>query len=98
MYQGYDWSRGMSNNAVAAYEDGEKPMSKWTNAAINEAIDNDSGASPEVAERLKALPKETKQAMLLEYASWHHTGKYYNRTRFFSIKDLSDITLSDIDY
>ena len=98
LYQGYDWSRGMSNNAVAAYEDGEKPMSKWTNAAINEAIDNDSGASPEVAERLKALPKETKQAMLLEYASWHHTGKYYNRTRFFSIKDLSDITLSDIDY
>ena len=94
LYQGYDWSRGMSNNAVAAYEAGEKPMSKWTNAAINEAIDNDSGASSEVAERLKALPKEAKQAMLLEYASWHHTGKYYNRTRFFSNIDLDTIGLA----
>lgn len=24
----------MSNNAVAAYEDGEKPLSKWTKANI----------------------------------------------------------------
>lgn len=24
----------MSNNAVAAYEDGEKPLSKWTKADI----------------------------------------------------------------
>ena len=30
---GYNgWS--MSNNAVAAYEDGEKPLSKWTKTDI----------------------------------------------------------------
>ena len=34
---GYNgWS--MSNNAVAAYEDGEKPLSKWTKADIFDAI------------------------------------------------------------
>ena len=28
----------MSNNAVTAYEDGEKPLSKWTKADIFEVI------------------------------------------------------------
>ena len=36
---GYDWSRGMSNNAVAAYADGEMPMSKWIGREIDYAID-----------------------------------------------------------
>lgn len=29
----------MSNNAVAAYEDGEKPLSKWTKTDIFDAIE-----------------------------------------------------------
>lgn len=34
---GYNgWS--MSNNAIAAYEDGEKPLSKWTKAEILDTI------------------------------------------------------------
>lgn len=37
MNSGYfGWS--MSRNAVAAYEDGEKPRSKWTKAAILAAV------------------------------------------------------------
>lgn len=31
----------MSNNAVAAYEDGEKPLSKWTKADIFEIIEDE---------------------------------------------------------
>lgn len=34
-YCGYS----MSNNAVDAYNDGEKPLSKWTKRAIIEAIE-----------------------------------------------------------
>lgn len=30
----------MSNNAVAAYESGEKPISKWTKTDIIEAIED----------------------------------------------------------
>ena len=33
-YSGYS----MSNNAVAAYENGEKPLSKWKKADILEAV------------------------------------------------------------
>ena len=35
---GYNgWS--MSNNAIEAYENGEKPLSKWTKTDIFEAIE-----------------------------------------------------------
>lgn len=34
-YNGYS----MSNNAVAAYEDGEMPLSKWSKTAILEVIE-----------------------------------------------------------
>ena len=37
---GYDHYRNMSNNAVAAYEDGSRPLSKWTKLSILKAIES----------------------------------------------------------
>ena len=92
---GYNWQKGMSNRAVRAYENGEKPMSKWTNEALNEAIKWDSWCEDDKAiEILTTLPLEAKKE-LLRQSSWHHTGKFYDVTYFYEIKDLSEITAED---
>lgn len=88
LFQGYDWNAGMSNNAVAAYENGEMPKSKWTKEAFYDAIS--SMASTEVADILSKIPASVKKDYFLAKTSWHHTGKYYNRTDFYSLKDAFD--------
>src|SRR5574344_1423625 len=74
----------MSNNAVAAYQSGEMPKSKWTKAAIMAEI-NES----ELTDEQKAACKSIKAAALKELAlvktSWHHTSDHYNRTDFYSV-------------
>lgn len=94
---GYNgWS--MSNNAVAAYEDGEKPLSKWTKAAIFEEIKKQEvelNCTPAV---LKKLPVKILKEVCLTYSSWHHTSNRYNRTKFYTldvdkIEELTDSQL-----
>jgi len=48
-YYGYS----MLNNAVAAYEDGEKPLSKWSRADI---LDTAKDINPSKYELIKKLP------------------------------------------
>ena len=58
---GYNgWS--MSNNAVQAYEDGEKPLSKWTKKTLVYELADALGTEPEeVANVLKLYTfKEVK--------------------------------------
>lgn len=75
----------MSNNAVAAYADGEMPLSKWTKAAILEAIFENCEIAEEKANLLrKMIAKELKGAFL-HLSSWHHTSKFYNCTNFYSL-------------
>ena len=91
---GYNgWS--MSNNAVAAYEDGEKPLSKWTKADIFDAIKEQEIELKCSIESLRKLPVKILKEMCLRYSSWHHTSNHYNRTDFYSldinyIENLSD--------
>lgn len=79
----------MSNNAIAAYESGEKPLSKWTKSDIIEAID-DAIKEEELIlncsmEKLKKTPVKILKDLCLSYSSWHHTSNHYNKTDFYSL-------------
>lgn len=81
----------MSNNAVDAYERGERPRSKWTKAEI-------LSFCGDKAEILSALTVEELRNELLENCGWHHTSNHYNRTDFFSIdaERLEALTEADV--
>lgn len=68
----------MSNNAVAAYSNGEKPYSKWTKADILSEL-------PEELDTAKKLTVSELKGLFLHRTSWHHTSSHYNRTDFYSV-------------
>lgn len=91
----------MSNNAVAAYEDGEKPLSKWTKADIFEAIEDQEVELKCSIEKLKRLPVKVLKEICLTYSSWHHTSNHYNKTDFYSldmdtIEKLTDDKINEL--
>ena len=89
-YHGYS----MSNNAVEAYENGEKPLSKWTKSAIlTELAELD--APVEVQNIAKTLSLDVLKDLFLYKSSWHHTSKMYNRTDFYSVNP--DVPISEIN-
>lgn len=84
----------MSNNAVAAYENGEKPFSKWTKQDIIEEIEkllkkNELSLNCSI-EKLRKAPVKVLRNLCLSYSSWHHTSNHYNKTDFYSL-DTSEI-------
>lgn len=85
---GYD-GQSMSNRARAAYELGEKPMSKWTKDEIIKAVENYLyDEEPETAisiDEIKALPAWLLRQEFLTCRSWHHTGALYNVTDFYGL-------------
>ncbi len=89
----------MSNNAVAAYENNEKPLSKWTKSDIIEAVqkcikENEISISFDM-EILKKAPVKVLRDNLLYRSSWHHTSSMYNKTDFYSINDTAISTLTN---
>lgn len=83
-YVGYS----MSRRAVQAYENGEKPISKWTKAAMLETLDEiawDNDWPDTAMAELKRMRKDDLSALFLDRTSWHHTSKHFNRTDFYSI-------------
>jgi len=95
---GYNgWS--MSNNAVAAYEDGEKPLSKWTKTDIFDTIVDTEIELKCSIEKLRKLPVKVLKEVCLKYSSWHHTSNHYNRTEFYSldINRIENLTDEKID-
>ena len=96
-YNGYS----MSNNAVAAYEDGEKPLSKWTKADILDEIRRQEVELRCSVESLRCLPAKVLKGTCLTRSSWHHTSSYYNKTDFYSldvdeIENLTDDTIKEL--
>lgn len=78
----------MSNNAIWAYSQGEKPMYKWTKTSILEEIDNiflHAGKKVEID--FKRMTLEELKNNFLVWSSWHHTGKFYNETDFYCIEE-----------
>lgn len=92
-YHGYS----MSNNACYAYECGKRPKSKWTKAAILEALAEYNGE--EFAEAAKPYKVSVLKEAVLETLEWHHTSSKYNRTAFYEPKEYGDVQemLADIE-
>ena len=83
----------MSNRAVEAYNNDEKPFSKWTKQDILDVIEEYKQESddPTVFYELAKVRADVLKAHLLHKSSWHHTGKFCNCTDFYSIDfDLID--------
>lgn len=84
----------MSNNAVNAYANGEKPLSKWTKAAIIAAAD-EYLTEMEDAQReqklawLRAATLAKLKDFALRVSSWHHTSCHYNATDFYSLAECA---------
>lgn len=91
----------MSNNAVAAYEGGEKPLTKWTKADIFKIIeDEDREIKLKCSiDKLRKLPVKMLKDIYLTYSSWHHTSNHYNKTDFYSldVKAIENLTDERID-
>lgn len=78
----------MSARAAAAYDDGEKPKSRWTKKDMVDAIIEcceDNGLTYDPA--VESLKKDALFARFFILSSWHHTGKYAQRTDFYSIDE-----------
>lgn len=82
-YVGYS----MSLNAAIAYDNEEKPISKWTKAAILAVCGEKAGI-------LSRLTAEELRNLLLYRSSWHHTSCKYNRTDFYAVDEekLEEVT------
>ena len=74
-YSGYS----MSNNAVAAYENGQKPLSNFTKEDA-EALSELTGKKWTLKE-VKDFVKDSGEV------GYHHTSKFYNTTNFYSIAE-----------
>lgn len=91
----------MSNNAVEAYSNGEKPLSKWTKADIFDTIEEQEVELKCSIEKLKKLPVKLLKEVCLKYSSWHHTSNHYNKTDFYSldvdrIENLTDGKIEEL--
>lgn len=86
-YHGYS----MSNNAVAAYYNGEKPYSKWTKSDILDEIPDN------LKESAKKLTLSEIRSLFLKWTSWHHTSSMYNRTDFYSVC-ADGVTVNQIEF
>lgn len=87
MNSGYrGWS--MSERAAEAYQDGERPKSKWTKSLMLEAICeqcSERGAS--VPEGMGKLTRAELFDRFFCRSSWHHTSMHCNETDFYSVDE-----------
>lgn len=76
----------MSNNAINAYSNGEKPLTKWSKSDILDELAADY--TDQNCEEFKLIAKMKKYTLIercLIKSSWHHTSKHFNRTDFYSV-------------
>ncbi|MDR1451291.1 MAG: hypothetical protein LBI57_03010 [Helicobacteraceae bacterium] len=96
---GYSPDYSMSNNALAAYGEGKKPLSKWTRKDIldraKEVLKDAEDTDIEIAD-LEKLPTPLLKQLTLDMKEWHHTSKRYNKTNFYDVK-LNGLTKADIE-
>ena len=87
MNNGYD-GYSMSIRAREAYENGEKPKSKWTKKEIIEHIKQSNPSIVSIVSKMSLL--EIKNYFLYR-SSWHQTSQMYNRTDFYSMMSPEEI-------
>lgn len=79
----------MSDRAALAYDNGERPKSRWTKAAMIDEIryccwEWDLKFDPEV---IKGMTKADLFRDFFHWTSWHHTGKFANETDFYGVDE-----------
>lgn len=84
----------MSNNALEAYSNGERPLSKWTKEKMIQEIQYQEMEIEFDINLLKKLPLSELKDRLLIKTSWHHTSSHYNKTDFYSLNldAISELT------
>lgn len=82
----------MSERAKEAYISGEKPLSKWTKKEILSEIEETY--SIKAAEFCKRFSINFLKKIFIKKSSWHHTGKLYKKTDFYTF--CSDIDEDEI--
>ena len=90
----------MSRRAAAAYDNGEKPLSKWTKgdiiARIAEKEEEEGEDLPNgYIEKLKKVSLRILKNFFLQETSWHHTGKFCNETKFYDV--ILEVNLPDVE-
>lgn len=82
----------MSNNAKAAYQSGERPLSKWTKGDMMAVI---AAIDPEIAAKIKSCAVATLRKFALRRSSWHHTSSWYNTTDFYEVDEYAVSTWNE---
>ena len=83
------FGHSMSNNAVAAYREDLRPISKWNKKDLTDtALDTDGCAFSR--EELQSCTLGVLKRYLLECKEWHRTSKHFNQTDFYGIEE--DVT------
>lgn len=77
----------MSNRAVAAYESGEKPISKWTKQDILYEIYRSGKLSSKKYTEVEKWTKDELVEAFLSLSGWHHTSSAFNRTNFYYVNE-----------
>ena len=72
----------MSVNAALAYENGERPISKWYKYDVLGGSSRDLVAALNLDRYSVAFLKE----MFLEPVAWHHTSRRYNVTDLYALR------------
>lgn len=88
------FNHSMSNNALAAYSGGLRPISKWTKKdLINQVLGYENCVFTRAD--LESCSLQALKHYLLQYEEWHHTSKHFNRTSFYGInlENASDPTI-----
>lgn len=91
----------MSNRAIEAYENGEKPISKWTKTAFFVDLEEnkeDYNINAEKINALKLLKVSVLKENFLKNSSWHHTSNHFNKTDFYKINfdKIEKMTIEEI--
>lgn len=92
--------KSMSVNAAIAYSEGEKPLLKWTKAAIFDEIEfYCDEITSEKMDLLKKLTVKELRENFLSYKAYHHTSKFYNTTNFYEldVEKIEKITVDEIN-
>jgi hypothetical protein len=84
--------QSLSVRAQAERDNGGRPLSEWTKEDILEAIEEACGKEARLHATALSLSELRDKA--LNYAGWHHTSKYFNRTEFYEIAD--DLTPEEV--
>lgn len=85
--------QSMSVRAKQAYDDGEIPKSKWSKAAMLDALAEEFG--DKASSGFKKISKKKLFDGIMKRTSWHHTGKFANATDFYSFDRNSAIAFAD---